>query len=74
MKTLVASLALGLALGLASPLVVFDAAEAAAKKAANVCKIGTGKKAQTWTCAPGQACCVTADGKGVCGIAGIGCL
>lgn len=75
MKTLVASLAAALALSLASPLVVSNAALAKkAAKAAGVCKIGKGKSAQTWKCGPGQACCVTPDGKGVCGMQGLGCF
>lgn len=75
MKTVIASIAAALALSFASPLVVSDAALAKAKKpTAQLCKIGKGKKAQTWKCAPGQACCVGADGKGVCGMEGLGCL
>lgn len=75
MKKLVLCLAAAVALNLAAPLVVADPAEAAGNKAAlKVCTIKSGKKKMTWSCEPGQACCVTAEGKGVCGMTGIGCL
>lgn len=75
MKKLIATVAVAFALSLAGPLVTSDHAEAkAAKAVAKVCKSGKGKTAQTWKCEPGQACCVGPDGKGVCGIQGLGCI
>ena len=76
MKTVLASLAAALALSVTAPLLTIDSAHAAKAKApaAKQCVIKNGAKKQTWSCAPGQACCVTPEGKGVCGIEGLGCL
>lgn len=74
MKTVIASLAAAFALSLASPLVLSDAAFAKKGPAMKTCKMKSGKKRMTWKCAPSQACCVTADGKGVCGMEGLGCF
>ena len=75
MKKLLASVAAAIALSLAMPTLSIDAAQAAAKKPVmKTCKIGKGKTAQSWKCGPTQACCKTPDGKGVCGMEGLGCL
>ena len=74
MKKLIASLAAAFALSLVTPLAVSDAAMAGKKPVMKVCSMGKGKKAQTWKCSPGQTCCVNAEGKGVCGLEGLGCL
>lgn len=73
MKKLFASFAVALALAFAGSAIVTDSA-IAAKSTLKTCQIGKGKKAQKWTCQPDQTCCVGADGKGVCGIPGLGCL
>ena len=74
MKKLIATIAVAVALSFAGATFAADAALAAKKPAAKQCQIGKGKTAQKWKCEPGQTCCVGPDGKGVCGIAGIGCL
>lgn len=72
MKKLIATIAVAAALSFASSLAVTDGAFA--KSNLKSCSMGKGKKAQTWKCEAGQTCCVTPEGKGVCGIAGLGCL
>lgn len=74
MKKIIAALTVAVALSFAGSIVATDAAFAAKKPAMKSCQIGKGKKAQTWKCLPDQTCCVGPDGKGVCGISGIGCL
>ena len=74
MKKLLACVATALALSLAMPVVSTDAAYAAKKPVLKTCKMKSGKKAMSWKCGPAQACCVTADGKGVCGMEGLGCF
>lgn len=73
MKKLIATIAVAAALSFAGPIVASDGAFAA-KSGLKTCSMGKGKKAQTWKCEAGQTCCVTPEGKGVCGIAGLGCL
>lgn len=74
MKKLIATVAVALALSFAGSVVATDGAFAAKKPALKTCQNGKGKKAQSWKCEPGQSCCVGMDGKGVCGVPGMGCL
>lgn len=75
MKKLFAAAVAAIALSFTMSAVSVDVAVAAPKKPAmKACHAGKGKKAQSWKCMPDQTCCVTAEGKGVCGISGLGCF
>jgi hypothetical protein len=74
MKNLLACAAAAVALSLAMPIVGGDAAYAAKKPVLKTCKMKSGKKVMKWKCGPAQACCITPEGKGVCGMEGLGCF